>query len=73
MFPRRDNAYCSCNTIYINKTMKTEDCLLVSISNDILVVGRKTKGQFPEIINAFQGEEAKELYKYYDKGRNNGT
>lgn len=43
--------------------MKTEDCLLVSISNDILVVGRKTKGQFPEIINAFQGEEAKELYK----------
>lgn len=43
--------------------MKTEDCLLVSISNDVLVVGRKTTGEYPVIINAFQGEEAKELYK----------
>ena len=34
-------------------------------SNDIpiLIVGRKRKNQSVEIINAFQGDEATELYK----------
>lgn len=30
---------------------------------DVLTVGRKRVNQSVEIINAFQGEEAKELYK----------
>lgn len=40
-----------------------QDTILVSISNDVLVVGRKRPDQSAEIINAFQGEEAKELYE----------
>lgn len=44
------------------------DILLVSISFSdkdigVLVVGRKRKNQSVEIVNAFQGEEALELYK----------
>ena len=44
------------------------DTLLVSISfsdkdTGVLVVGRKRKNQSIEIINAFQGEEALDLYK----------
>ena len=44
------------------------DTLLVSISFSdkdvgVLVVGRKRKNQSIEIINAFQGDEALELYK----------
>ena len=43
------------------------DTLLVSISfsdkdTGVLVVGRKRKNQSIEIINAFQGDEALELY-----------
>ena len=38
------------------------DTILVSLANDILVVGRKRPNDSVEIINAFQGEEAKELY-----------
>lgn len=30
--------------------------------NTVLIVGRKTAGQAAEIINAFQGKEAEELY-----------
>lgn len=44
------------------------DTLLVSISfsdkdTGVLVFGRKRKNQSIEIINAFQGDEALELYK----------
>lgn len=44
------------------------DTLLVSISfsdkdTGVLVVGIKRKNQSVEIVNAFQGEEAFELYK----------
>ena len=44
------------------------DTLLVSISfsekdKGVLVVGRKRKNQSVKIVNAFQGEEALELYK----------
>ena len=31
--------------------------------NVVLIVGRKTPKQSVEVINAFQGEEAKELYE----------
>lgn len=42
--------------------------LLVSISfsdtdTGVLIVGRKRKNQSIDIVNAFQGEEALELYK----------
>lgn len=44
------------------------DALLVSISfsekdKGVLVVGRQRKNHSIEIVNAFQGEEALELYK----------
>lgn len=44
------------------------DTILVSISfsekdNGVLVVGRQRKNQSIEIVNAFQGNEALELYK----------
>ena len=39
------------------------DTLLVCRSGDVLVVGRKGKRQAIDIVNAFQGEEAKELYE----------
>ena len=44
------------------------DTLSVSISfyekdTGVLVVGRKRKNQSIEIVNAFQGDEALELYK----------
>lgn len=47
---------------------KEIDTLLVSydnVSNDkpVLIVGRKGKRGVPQIINAFQDEEAEELYK----------
>ncbi len=42
--------------------MEKADALLISIVNDILVVGRKRPNESVEIVNAFQGEEAKELY-----------
>lgn len=38
------------------------DTLLISISGDVLVIGRKRPNESVEIVNAFQGEEAKELY-----------
>lgn len=53
------------------------DTLLVSISfsdkdTGVLIVGRKRKNQSIEIINAFQGEEALELYKkLVTKGEHN--
>lgn len=45
------------------------DTILIGVdfaNNDytgVLIVGRKRTNQSVEIINAFQGEEAKELYK----------
>lgn len=44
------------------KEYKMKDALLVSIVNDILIVAKKPEGEVPQIINAFQGEEAKALY-----------
>ena len=47
----------------------TTDIILVSYDfthgkdQSVLIVGRKTPGQAVDIINAFQGEEAEELYK----------
>lgn len=47
---------------------KEIDTLLVgydNVSNDkpVLIVGRKGKRGVPQIVNAFQDEEAEELYK----------
>ena len=50
------------------KTPRLSDTVLVSFdrespaSDPILIVGRKRKNQSVEIINAFQGDEAVELY-----------
>lgn len=44
------------------KEYKMKDTLLVSIVNDILIVATKGEGEIPQIVNAFQGEEAKALY-----------
>ena len=61
---------------------KTTDTLLIGYDftngkdETIMIIGRKTKGQAVEIINALQGEEAEELYKKLttkpDKGGTNG-
>mgnify|MGYP003287120613 CR=1 FL=1 len=39
------------------------DVLLIGKTNDILIVGKKRKGEALEIVNAFKGEEAEELYQ----------
>ena len=49
--------------------MKINESLLIGVSftddenNGVLVVGRKSPNQSVDIINAFQGKEAEELYK----------
>lgn len=49
--------------------LKTTDTILVSYDfthgkdKSVLVVGRKRPKETVEIINAFQGEEAEELYE----------
>lgn len=45
--------------------MSKVDSILVSFDEDqaILLVGRKTPGEVVEIVNAFQGDEARELYR----------
>lgn len=49
--------------------MRVNDCLLVSVDFtrgedvDVLIVGRKRVNESVEIINAFEGREAYELYK----------
>ena len=48
------------------------DTVLVSISNDVLVVGRKNPNESVTIVNAFQGDEALELWnKLTEKKENN--
>lgn len=39
------------------------DALLVTLVNDILIVGRKELNQSVTIVNAFQGEEAIDIYQ----------
>lgn len=49
--------------------MKVNESLLVGVNftngedTGVLIVGRKRPNQSVEIINAFQGKEAEELYK----------
>lgn len=49
--------------------MSKTDCILISYDDmnekdeTVLIVGRKTPGEVPEILNAFQGNEARELYQ----------
>lgn len=47
------------------------DTLLVSISNNVLIVGRKTKNETVKIVNAFEGDEALELYKKLTEKKGN--
>ena len=50
--------------------MVTSDSLIIGFNRQVdgtvstvLIVGRKTPGEVPDIINAFQGAEAEELYR----------
>ena len=49
--------------------MKTTDSVIVAYDfshgkdNAVLIVGKKRKNQTVDIVNAFQGEEATELWK----------
>lgn len=53
--------------------MKTTDCILVSYDHtngedkSVLLVGRKRPNESVEIINAFQGEKATELWNELTK------
>ena len=46
---------------------KFDDTLLVSISGDILLVGRKKSGEPIDIVNAFKGKEAIDIYESLTK------
>jgi hypothetical protein len=54
---------------FTGRRLKMVDSILVSVDfsnkNDtgVMVVGRKRMNQSVEIINAFQGDEARELYE----------
>ena len=59
--------------------MVKTDTLLISLDMSrgedvgILIVGRKGKGKKIDIVNAFQGEEARELYeRIVTKGKIDG-
>ena len=45
--------------------MKSVDSIIVSFDseNTVMLVGRKAPKKDVEVINAFQGEEARELYR----------
>lgn len=55
------------------------DSLIISIDttngrdNTVLIVGRKTFGHQVEIVNAFQGNEALELYSRLTTVKNGGV
>lgn len=51
------------------------DTLLVSISmsdpdNGVLIVGRKRKDKTVDVVNAFQGEKAREIYNMLTRKEN---
>lgn len=52
-----------------NKT----DCVMVAFSETedgaVLIVGRKTKLVNADVVNAFSGDEARELWKKLTEGR----
>ena len=39
------------------------DTLLVCMSGDVLVIGRKTTDHMTEVINAYEGDEARAVYE----------
>lgn len=54
------------------QTQGLTDTLLVSISisdpdSAVMIVGRKKKNQAVDVINAFQGDEAREVYDILTK------
>jgi len=54
---------------FTGRRLKMVDSILVSVDfsnkdgTGVLIVGRKRMNQSVEIINAFQGDEARELYE----------
>lgn len=58
--------------------MKTTDSILVGFDDTdgkdecVLVVGRKTAGEVVGIINAFQGEKAREIFRRPPYGKIGG-
>ncbi len=58
----------------MSKVIESEDCILVGWSfsdkdHGVLIVGKQNGGK-TDIINAFQDEEAKEIYKLLTTRRN---
>ena len=58
----------------VANVVETEDCILVGWSftdkdHGVLIVGKQNGGK-TDIINAFQDEEAKEIYKLLTTRRN---
>ena len=55
--------------LFTGRRLKIVDSILVSVDfsnkdgTGVLIVGRKRMNQSVDIINAFQGDEARELYK----------
>ena len=52
----------------VSKPTRTTVSLLIGYNfseedKGVLIVGRKAKGESVEVVNAFEGEEAWELYK----------
>lgn len=52
----------------MNNEERVTDCILVSVDftkkdAGVLIAGRKNTRQNPDIINAFQGQEAWDLYQ----------
>ena len=43
--------------------MDNTETLLVGFTGDVLIVGRKPPKKAMQVINAFQGDEAKALFK----------
>lgn len=52
-----------CDMKSITDTLLVSIDLAIDVNNAVLLVGRKKPGQAVDIINAFQGEEATEIYK----------
>lgn len=46
----------------LQEKIDSADAILVGRSGNILIVARKLKGEALTIINAFDGEEAEEIY-----------
>lgn len=59
--------------------LQTSGCFLVSFDfsngrdHDVVIVGEKQRGKEVQIINAFRGKEAREIYEKLTTVRKKGT